>query len=327
VPGRKPISWSTSSPAGQGVIGAIEAADRPGGRLAGRSFVARRLGAESVGLVFATRDPGGDLAGLPELAVAGLPEAEARRLLDAVLPGPNLLLDGLAAQYNDGYSAGLPMLRQALAAFGSRPAGDQLRWLWLAGIAAIRAWDDEHWDVLSARHVQLARDTGTLSELPLALISRAYLLLFAGDLTAAASLTDEVQAVKEATGSGLAPYGVMGLAALRGDEGRALALIEATMEDVTRRGEGVGITFAEWANAALNNGLGHYDRAVAAAQRASRFDADLGSLNWVTVELVEAAARCGRTDAAARALGRVEEMTSASGTDWGWGSWPGRAPC
>jgi hypothetical protein len=52
------------------------------------SFVARRLGAESVGLVFATRDPGGDLAGLPELAVAGLPEADARRLLDAVLPGP-----------------------------------------------------------------------------------------------------------------------------------------------------------------------------------------------------------------------------------------------
>jgi DNA-binding CsgD family transcriptional regulator len=91
------------------------------------------------------------------------------------------------------------------------------------------------------------------------------------------------------------------------------------MEDVTRRGEGVGITFAEWANAALNNGLGHYDRAAAAAQRASRFDADLGSLNWVTVELVEAAARCGRTDAAARALGRVAEMTSASGTDWGLG--------
>ena len=40
------------------------------------------------------------------------------------------------------------------------------------------------------------------------------------------------------------------------------------MEDVTRRGEGVGITFAEWANAVLNNGLGHYGKALAAAQRA-----------------------------------------------------------
>jgi DNA-binding CsgD family transcriptional regulator len=52
------------------------------------TFVARRLGAESVGLVFGARAPGGDLAGLPELAVGGLPEAEARALLDAVLAGP-----------------------------------------------------------------------------------------------------------------------------------------------------------------------------------------------------------------------------------------------
>jgi ATP/maltotriose-dependent transcriptional regulator MalT len=194
----------------------------------------------------------------------------------------------------------------------------ELHWLWLACVAAaIRVWDDDRWDALSGRHVQLARDTGTLSELPLALTSRAYALLFAGELTAAASLTGEVQAVKDATGSGLAPYGAMGLAALRGDEGAALHLIDATIEDVTRRGEGVGITFAEWANAALSNGLGHYEKAVAAAQRASSYDEDLGSLNWTTVELIEAAARCGMTDAAACALDRLEEMTSASGTDWG----------
>ena len=52
------------------------------------SFVARRLGAESVGLVFGARLPGGDLAGLPELVVGGLPEDDARALLDSVLPGP-----------------------------------------------------------------------------------------------------------------------------------------------------------------------------------------------------------------------------------------------
>ena len=51
-------------------------------------FVARRLGAESVGLVFAARVPGGELAGSPELLVAGLPEADARALLDWVTPGP-----------------------------------------------------------------------------------------------------------------------------------------------------------------------------------------------------------------------------------------------
>jgi DNA-binding CsgD family transcriptional regulator len=51
-------------------------------------FVARRLAAEPVGVVFATRVPGGELAGLPELVVEGLPEDDARTLLDSVLTGP-----------------------------------------------------------------------------------------------------------------------------------------------------------------------------------------------------------------------------------------------
>jgi AAA ATPase domain len=52
------------------------------------AFVARRLGAESVGLVVAMRVAGDDLAGLPRLEVAGLGEADARALLDSALPGP-----------------------------------------------------------------------------------------------------------------------------------------------------------------------------------------------------------------------------------------------
>jgi DNA-binding CsgD family transcriptional regulator len=51
-------------------------------------FVARRLGADSVGLVFGARMAGGELAGLPELTVDGLPTADARALLDSVLTGP-----------------------------------------------------------------------------------------------------------------------------------------------------------------------------------------------------------------------------------------------
>jgi pimeloyl-ACP methyl ester carboxylesterase len=47
------------------------------------AFVARRLVAESVGLVFAARVPGEGLAGLPVLVVEGLQEADARALLGA----------------------------------------------------------------------------------------------------------------------------------------------------------------------------------------------------------------------------------------------------
>ena len=50
-------------------------------------FVARRLAAEPVGLVFAARMAGAELAGLPELAVEGLGEEDARALLDSALTG------------------------------------------------------------------------------------------------------------------------------------------------------------------------------------------------------------------------------------------------
>ena len=51
-------------------------------------FVARRLAADPVGLVFAARDPGDELAAFPDLAVEGLAEGDARALLDSVLAGP-----------------------------------------------------------------------------------------------------------------------------------------------------------------------------------------------------------------------------------------------
>src|SRR5262249_51271150 len=62
------------------------------GRAASRgvAFVARRLAAGPVAVVFAVRQPGAeqDLAGLPELVVGGLADGDARALLDSVIYGP-----------------------------------------------------------------------------------------------------------------------------------------------------------------------------------------------------------------------------------------------
>src|SRR5207248_6441971 len=54
------------------------------------AFVARRLLAERVAVVFALREPGGeaDLAGLPELPIGGLGDAEADALLATVVKSP-----------------------------------------------------------------------------------------------------------------------------------------------------------------------------------------------------------------------------------------------
>jgi DNA-binding CsgD family transcriptional regulator len=61
------------------------------------SFIARRLAAEGIAMVFAVREPSGDrdLDGLPEVVVAGLGDEDARRLLDGALPG------GLDAQVRE----------------------------------------------------------------------------------------------------------------------------------------------------------------------------------------------------------------------------------
>jgi DNA-binding CsgD family transcriptional regulator len=52
------------------------------------AFVARRLLAEKIAFVFAAREPGEALAGLPELRVEPLGHRDARTLLESVLPAP-----------------------------------------------------------------------------------------------------------------------------------------------------------------------------------------------------------------------------------------------
>jgi hypothetical protein len=52
------------------------------------AFVARRLLAEPVAIVFVTREPIPALRGLPELVLAGVGDDDARRLLASAIPGP-----------------------------------------------------------------------------------------------------------------------------------------------------------------------------------------------------------------------------------------------
>jgi DNA-binding CsgD family transcriptional regulator len=268
-----------------------------------------------VAAVYAGRlaSPGGSLLDVARAAgVAPSPPHGPR--------APDLLLDGLAAHLNQGYAAGVPILQRALKAFGDgMPADPELRWLSLAFTAALHIWDDDGCEMLSDRWAQLAREAGALTELPLALFSRVYAFLIAGELTAASSTVKEMQTVIEATGSSIAPYGALGLAALRGSQAEASALIEATLRDASPRGEGLGISAAEWANAVLSNGLGRYQEALTAAQRASQNHFELGFSNWAVVELIEAAARSGMSETAAGAYRRLAEMTGASGTDWALG--------
>jgi ATP/maltotriose-dependent transcriptional regulator MalT len=231
-----------------------------------------------------------------------------------------LLLEGLAAHFDDEYEAGLPILRRALEVFGiGMSADEQLRCQHVVGCVAPHLWEDEHWHVLSERHVQLARGVGAMSELPMALNMRAFTMLLAGDLTGAVSLVAEHRVALDATGGHLVPYAELGLAALRGRQAEAAALIDATISEANLRGEGIGIAVAEWANALLNNGLGSYEEAMQAAQRGTAYPVEMVTPTWAAAEMVEAAVHCGHNDVAADALRRLTERTTASGTDWARG--------
>jgi DNA-binding CsgD family transcriptional regulator len=257
---------------------------------------------------------GGGMREIAEAARAAPPPRPAR--------GPDLLLDGLALLTCQGYQAGPPVIQQAVSAFRGTDVSreEELRWLWLANRAAQIVWDYASWDVLSDRQVTLTRGAGALIALPLALSTRAGAHLFAGEFTEAASLVAQAESVIEATGSSIAPYGALALAAFRGQEAQAAQLIRTATDNVGRRGEGQALSFMDWAASVLYNSLGRYEQALAAAQRASEDSPAMHFTSWALVELVEAAVRSAVPERAAGALQRLSGIARACGTDWAVGA-------
>jgi DNA-binding CsgD family transcriptional regulator len=258
----------------------------------------------------------------------------ARQVAEAVREAPtpdaprkgDALLAGLAVLFTDGYAPATPLLHRAVRAFVTEELtlDEALRSAWLAAATAASLWDDGNWDVLTRRHLDVTRDSGALSALPLALHTRAEVHLFTGDLATAASLVEEARSVTEVTRSSLAPYGEVGLLAVRGDAAQAEPLIQRCLEDVTARGEGAGATMVQWARAVLCNGLGRYGDALRAACEAAASPLGLGPPQWALAELVEAGVRTGDTGAAAAALEQLSTMARASGTEWALGIEAGR---
>jgi DNA-binding CsgD family transcriptional regulator len=256
---------------------------------------------------------GGGVSDAAEAARAAPPAPDPPRVTD-------LLVDGLAVRFTEGYAASAPILKQALNTFRDEAGRDEQDMLrsWMAARVAVELFDDETWNLLATRHVQIARDTGTLSVLPATLNYLTGLRIAEGDLGAAATLLDEADAIAAATGNARSVVARLTLAACRGDEAQASILIEALEREAPARGDGAVLTAGEVARALLHNGLGHYEKALAAAQQASAHD-ELGASSLSLPELVEAAVRSDRPQVAADALKRLSERTRAAGTDFALG--------
>jgi DNA-binding CsgD family transcriptional regulator len=180
-------------------------------------------------------------------------------------------------------------------------------------------WDEDSWHAINARQVSEAREAGALARLPIDLTAWAVLVAWRGDFDAAAGAIAEAEAVTKATGTRLAPYARLLLAALRGREGDASGAIASVIREARAGGQGIGVQWAEWVSSILFNGLARHDDALVRAQRAADETPHLFISAWALPELIEAAVRSGRTGAAVRALDSLTQVTAASSTDWGLG--------
>jgi DNA-binding CsgD family transcriptional regulator len=234
-------------------------------------------------------------------------------------PRPSdLLLDGFALAFTEGRRAATPVLERAATAFAGAEVSveEVLRWGWLATAAAVYVWDFDTCLAVATREVQLARDSGALDVLAVGVNVLGQAVTLGGDFASAALLTAEADAVTEATGMRVAPYGALVHQAFRGHEDEAAALIDAAIKDATAGGQGTAVQYANWANAVVMNGLGRYEEALAAAIEASDDTPELFVSAWALVERVEAACRTGNAELAAHALARLTEQTQASDTEW-----------
>ena len=259
--------------------------------------------------------------GLLEAAVAARaapPAPEPPRAVD-------VLLDAFAIRVTDGYEAAAPTLSRSLELILGQNVPEDVagRRRWLSGsrasaVVALELWDAESWHVLADRQIRVARDAGALVHLQFALTFMAAAHLLAGKLSTTALLLEEDRLLAEATRNPSLVNIETTLAAWRGQEARALELIEATSQQATARGLGRLANFADSASALLHNGLGRHDVALAAARQAFERD-EVGYGPFVVPELAEAASRTGDTAFVEAAREWLSERTRVTPSDWALG--------
>ena len=232
----------------------------------------------------------------------------------------DLLLSGFAARAADGYPTAAPLFRRAvvmLDAADLSPA-DGLRLLGLGCLAAAELFDDQAQRALAIRWVQLARDQGALTALPVALnIQSTFAEVAAGRFDAAAACFAEASEISAATGN----PGIFGTAGVseafelvgRGRETDARRVAAAAAREATGAGRGGLRNWVQYCVAVLELGLGNYEAALQSALGVYDDDAPFSG-TLVLPDLVEAAARCGETGPSEAALGRLAERATAAGT-------------
>lgn len=247
-------------------------------------------------------------AAIARAAREDLAEDSPRRAVD-------LLLDGLIVRLTEGYAAAVPALQKGIRAYLDEvDAGTaDPRWHDVTNRVCLDLFDQDSYNIVNTKQVELLRAAGELTVLPSALATYAGMWVTSGEFGKAETALQEVDVITTATDTpphlAIRSY----LAAYRGQEKHCLEYVNTTIRDATARGEGSEVTVARYAAAVLHNGLAQYREALAATSAGLEYD-DVGMSVYLLTEAVEAASRAGAGAEAADALARLRERARASGT-------------
>jgi DNA-binding CsgD family transcriptional regulator len=240
-----------------------------------------------------------------------------------------LALDGFAALDEHRDQAGIARLRQAITvtaaqqALGAVSGGEdreQLRFVYIAPLAAYELLDDAALHASCARAVARARSHGSPTVLAWALGLLSYSEALAGRFAAAQTATAEARRLTAATGvaddlrTGISELAVL---AWRGRESAARTLAAARLRDATQAGYGFVIGFTATALTVLELGAGNYQAALRHAMTSS-WDGMPAEVELLP-ELIEAAVRCGALSEASAALEKFAPRARAAATPWARG--------
>jgi DNA-binding CsgD family transcriptional regulator len=232
----------------------------------------------------------------------------------------NLLLQGCTARVTGGYAAAVPALRRTIQAFLAENVDPDvaLRRLELAAVSAADLLDDTSVEQLTADWIDRARESGALARLAGALAFRsAYVDGPAGRLAAARAAESEAHELAEVTDNPgvVPPTGAHTLLTLglSGHEAEARATAAAVAREAPGRGAAGEMAMAAYFLGVLEISLGNYGSAVGCLDAACTDDTPLVGTQALP-DLVEAAVRAGRRDLAERALHRLADRATATGT-------------
>jgi len=238
------------------------------------------------------------------------------------LEGPqrpaDLLLDSLATVVTDGRLAAKALLEEATRTFVDEevPAPESLRWGWLAIMPSLVLWDESSTRAINLRQQHAVREAGALARLTLDLTEMGWTSVRCGDFATAAASIAEAHAIAEATGAEVPSFPSLMLAAFRGREAEARALIESERREASALGRGLNYRIPDWMFALLCNSLGRYEEAAATIREASPHSPEeLWNSALTAIELLEAATRSDNREVARISLERIVAAMDFAGTD------------